>query len=150
MIVTIIAVGKTKKDYVKDGIVEYEKRIAKYARIKWIFIDPSKASNIQDIVAEESAKIVRQIQPSIPLIALDKSGKSYTSEEFALELEEYTGVGQVQFVIGGSHGFDLSLIGNPSVLAFSKMTFEHDIIRLILLEQLYRGLDILGGGKYHK
>lgn len=86
----------------------------------------------------------------VPVIALDSSGSSVSSVEFAYELQKYENIGRVQFVIGGSHGLALPLLKPNFVLSLSSMTFEHDLVRLILLEQLYRALDINHGGAYHK
>jgi 23S rRNA (pseudouridine1915-N3)-methyltransferase len=150
MIITIIAVGKTKKDFVKNGIIEYEKRIAKYGKIKWIWVEPSKESLVENRISEETIKISKQLPEGGINYMLDKSGTQYTSEQFAAQIEECERVGKITFVIGGSDGVDLKVLTNIKLLSFSKATFEHDLVRLILLEQLYRGFDINAGGEYHK
>jgi 23S rRNA (pseudouridine1915-N3)-methyltransferase len=142
MIITIIAV--------KSGIIEYEKRIAKYAKLKWIWIESSKESLVENRITEETAKICKQLQEGSICYILDKSGIQYTSESFANELKNADRVGKITFVIGGSDGVDLKVLTNTKLLSFSKGTFEHDLVRLILLEQMYRGFDINAGGEYHK
>jgi 23S rRNA (pseudouridine1915-N3)-methyltransferase len=150
MIITIIAVGKTKKDFVKNGIIEYEKRIAKYAKLKWIWIESSRESLVENRITEETIKISKQLQDGGVNYILDKSGIQYTSEQFAAKIKECERVGKITFVIGGSDGVDLKVLTNTKLLSFSKGTFEHDLVRLILLEQMYRGYDINAGGEYHK
>ena len=150
MIIAIVAVGKTKKDFVKSGILEYEKRIAKYGKVVWKFVDPSENRVISKQIEEETLKVKKQLEQGVPVIALDKSGFEMNSEQLANKMKEYDRVGKIQFVIGGSHGLALPLLAPDYVLSFSKMTFEHDLIRLILLEQVFRALDINSGGEYHK
>ena len=150
MIITIIAVGKTKKDFVKSGIVEYEKRISKYAKIKWVWIEPSTEVHKTKRIELETQKILTQLSQDAITYILDKSGNQHTSELFAHELLMSQHVGKITFVVGGSDGVDTSKFINTKLLSFSKATFEHDLIRLILLEQLYRGFDINAGGEYHK
>jgi 23S rRNA (pseudouridine1915-N3)-methyltransferase len=150
MIITIIAVGKTKKDFVKDGILEYEKRISKYAKVKWIWIEASNGTTIQKRIEEETTKISKQLSDSDIVYVLDKSGNQYTSEGFAQEIKNTERRGKITFVIGGSDGVNIHLFTGIRLLSFSKSTFEHDLVRLILLEQLYRGFDINAGGEYHK
>jgi 23S rRNA (pseudouridine1915-N3)-methyltransferase len=150
MIITVVAVGKTKKDFVKDGIIEYEKRLLKYGKLVWKFVEASDSKIVSKQIEEETSKVSKQLEQGVPVIVLDKSGIQLSSEQLAEQLQQYERVGKIQVVIGGSHGISLPLLKSDLVVSFSKMTFEHDLVRLLLLEQLYRALDISAGGEYHK
>ena len=151
MIITVLAVGKTKKKFVQDGIIEYTKRLNKYARVKWLFVDPVTSANVESRVQKESELLAIQLKNIDGYtILLDKIGKLQSSEEFALTLSKTQKTGKITLVIGGSDGFDITIIPHDFVVSLSKMTFEHDLVRLVLFEQLYRAYSILEGGKYHK
>lgn len=158
MNVTIIAVGNIKEKYLIDGINEFIKRIKKYSNIKIIEINESKISDLSDksiekSLSEEGSKIISKIGDKDYIITLEIEGKQLTSEDFAYRLEDLKiqGNNDFVFIIGSSHGLsdDVKKISNFE-LSFSKMTFPHQLMRLVLLEQIYRCFRISNNEPYHK
>ena len=155
----IITVGKLKEKYLKDGINEYLKRLQRYATVEIIEVadeqTPDNASDAEElqIKAKEAQRIQKYIKDDTYLIALAIEGKMFTSEQLADKIEQL-GIGgrsHITMVIGGSLGLDDSILKQADLLlSFSKMTFPHQLMRVILLEQIYRSFTIINGGKYHK
>ncbi|MFZ5944973.1 MAG: 23S rRNA (pseudouridine(1915)-N(3))-methyltransferase RlmH [Bacillota bacterium] len=159
MNIKIIAVGKLKEKYLKEGIVEYLKRLQSYAKVEIIEVadekEPANASPVdEDIVKEKEAeRISKHIKQDTYLICLAIDGKQLSSEELAGKLDKLAleGKSDITMVIGGSLGLSQSVISRADFkLSFSKMTFPHQLMRLILLEQLYRAFRIIKGEPYHK
>ena len=155
--INLYCVGKVKEQYLRDAIDEYLKRISKYCSISIIELPdkpiPEKSNSTLEsqIIEAESNGIINKINISSYKIALDLTGKQYTSEEFAekitkIQLSNST----ISFIIGGSLGLsdDLKRICNEKV-SFSKMTFPHQLMRVIFLEQLFRSFKINNNEKYH-
>jgi 23S rRNA (pseudouridine1915-N3)-methyltransferase len=159
MNITILCIGKLKEQYWVDGVKEYSKRLSKYCLLTITEMkeekapdNPSKAQEIA-IVAAEGKTILKQIKGETFVIALDVKGIQYTSEELADKLIQLglTGKSTVSFVIGGSLGLSEDVLDRADLrLSFSKMTFPHQMIRLILLEQIYRSFKIIKNETYHK
>ena len=158
MNINIICIGKLKENYLVDGVKEYCKRISKYATIKILelpdepFSDSPSLKEIQSIQKIEAEKILKYIKPHDYTISLDLTGKQLTSEEFSAKLEEVTlnGFSTINFIIGGSLGISRELVANSSfVFSFSKLTFPHQLIRLFLVEQIFRAFKISHHEKYH-
>lgn len=159
MKITLISVGKIKEKYLKDAINEYSKRLSAYCNLTHIEVADEKApdslsekeeSQIKD---KEGQKILAKIRESQYVFALDLAGKQRTSEAFAKELEKLPiyGDSDVVFVIGGSLGLSQEVIKRSNTqICFSKMTFPHQLMKVILLEQIYRGYRIIRGAPYHK
>ena len=155
----IITVGKLKEKYLKDGINEYLNRLQRYAVVEIVEVadeqTPDNASEAEElqIKAKEAQRIQKYIKDDTYLIALAIEGKMFTSEQPAEKIEQL-GVGgksHVTMVIGGSLGLDDSILKQADLLlSFSKMTFPHQLMRLILVEQLYRSYRIIKGEPYHK
>ncbi len=155
--IDIVCVGKLKETYLKDAIWEYSKRLSKYCQLQIIELPDEKvpttlnASIIKDIKQKESTQILEHIKKDSYIIALDLKGKSYTSEQFS---EKLTFIplthSRITFIIGGTLGMteDLLSVCNESI-CFSKMTFPHQLIRIFLLEQLFRGFKIANHETYH-
>ncbi|GAB7388529.1 23S rRNA (pseudouridine(1915)-N(3))-methyltransferase RlmH [Bacillaceae bacterium] len=159
MQMTIIAVGKLKEKYLREGIAEYEKRLKPYARVRIIEVGDEKEpdawrENETELVKQkEGERILQQIKPGHYVVALAIEGKMWSSEQFAQELHRLglRGKSQIAFVIGGSLGLSKEVLQRADVrLSFSKMTFPHQLMRLILLEQVYRACRIIAGHPYHK
>jgi 23S rRNA (pseudouridine1915-N3)-methyltransferase len=159
MKINIICLGKIKEKFLQDGIEEYKKRISKYASIEVIELSdesiPDNASQkeIDNIKKKEATKIKSHIDSHDFVCALDLSGKQLTSEEFANKLNDITvqGFSTIDFIIGGSLGIDKELITNSNMaISFSKLTFPHQLFRMILLEQIYRAFKINNNETYHK
>lgn len=159
MKITIISVGKIKEKYLKDAIAEYTKRLGKYCRLEMIEVSdektPDQASEIveEGIRAREGERILRYIKDDMYVITLEILGKMMTSEELADQIETLgiQGKSNIVFVIGGSIGLGKAVLKRSDfALSFSKMTFPHQLMRVILLEQIYRGFRIMNGQPYHK
>ena len=156
MKIKIIALGKIKEKYLKDGIEEYLKRLRPYTTLEIIELLPIeiKDENLTEKVLEtEAEKILSNIKPSSFVITLEIGGKQFDSVDFAHEMEQIinSGISEIVFVIGSSCGLSkkVSNIANLK-LSLSKMTFIHQFTRLILLEQIYRAFKIMKNETYHK
>ncbi|MBU7594158.1 23S rRNA (pseudouridine(1915)-N(3))-methyltransferase RlmH [Metabacillus halosaccharovorans] len=159
MNISIITIGKLKEKYLKQGIDEYLKRLTSYAKIEIIELPDEKApENLSEIEMEqvkekEGERILSKISDDTYVIALAIEGKMKSSEQMAKDLDQLAtyGKSKVAFVIGGSLGLSSAVMkrSNDS-LSFSKMTFPHQLMRLILLEQVYRAFRINRGEPYHK
>ncbi|MBD5520442.1 MAG: 23S rRNA (pseudouridine(1915)-N(3))-methyltransferase RlmH [Lachnospiraceae bacterium] len=159
MKITIISVGKIKEKYYRDAIKEYEKRLSRYCKLEIIEVEdektPDKASDaLEDqIKAKEAERILKHIKDDAYLITLEIAGEMHNSEELAQKIEKLgtQGVSHIQFVIGGSLGLHNNVCSRADFpLSFSKMTFPHQLMRVILLEQIYRSYRIINGEPYHK
>lgn len=140
MNIKIIAVGKIREKYLKDGIAEFVKRIQPY-------------SSLQIIETDEEEKILKQIGESSYFIVLDIKGYSLFSEEFAEKIKDVSlsGINQLIFAIGGAEGFSDEVKNRADyLLSLSSMTFVHQMARLILIEQIYRAFRIINNEPYHK
>lgn len=155
----IITVGKLKEKYLKDGIAEYLKRLQRYATVEIVEVadeqTPDGASEAEElqIKAKEGQRIQKYIKDDTYLIALAIEGRMFTSEQLAEKIEQLGLVGRshVTLVIGGSLGLDADILKRANLLlSFSKLTFPHQLMRLILVEQLYRSYRIIKGEPYHK
>ncbi len=159
MRISIICVGKIKEKYLKLGIDEFTKRLSKYCKLEIIELDDEKApENLSDkemlmIKEKEGKKILSKIKDNAHVIALAIDGKNLSSEELADNINNLgvRGTSHIVFVIGGSLGLSDEVLKRANYkLSFSKMTFPHQLMRLILLEQVYRAYRINSGEPYHK
>ncbi len=159
MKITIAAVGKLKERYLKDGISEYSKRLSRFADIEIIEVEdehaPDTLSPAQEaqVKQKEAERLLKRVKEGSFIILLDLAGEQVTSEGFATKLESImlSGSSHITFIIGGSLGLDKSLIAASNYrICLSKMTFPHQLARLILLEQTYRAFKIMKGETYHK
>ncbi|MCF0142146.1 MAG: 23S rRNA (pseudouridine(1915)-N(3))-methyltransferase RlmH [Parasporobacterium sp.] len=157
--IKLICVGKLKEDYLKAAVNEYSKRLSSYCRLQIIQVDDEKCSENASVKEEEAVrdkealKIIKNIKDTDYVITLEIKGKQYTSEGFAALIEKLplTGHSDITFVIGGSIGLgDAVLKRSDMALSFSEMTFPHQLMRVILLEQLYRSYKINKNEPYHK
>jgi 23S rRNA (pseudouridine1915-N3)-methyltransferase len=155
MKMTFLLVGKTDLSYLQEGMSLYEERLKRYSTYKRIEIPELKsASSLSkgEIKEREGELILRQIKPQDEVVLLDVVGRSQTSEEFASFLEKrgiYGSKGLV-FVVGGAYGFSDSVYARGNFkLSLSSMTFSHQLVRLLFLEQLYRAFTIIKGEPYH-
>ena len=159
MKITLITVGKIKEKYLKDAIAEYSKRLSKYCKLDIIEVQdekiPDQASETveEGIRRKEGEKILRYIKDDMYVITLEIAGKMLTSEELADKIKKLgiQGKSSIAFVIGGSIGLGKEVLKRSDyALSFSKMTFPHQLMRVILLEQVYRSYRIMNGEPYHK
>ncbi|MEX2104489.1 MAG: 23S rRNA (pseudouridine(1915)-N(3))-methyltransferase RlmH [Bacilli bacterium] len=159
MQIVIITVGKLKEKYLKQGIEEYAKRLSAYAKITMVEVPDEKAPENMRVAEEEQVKqkegerILQHVKVDHYVIALAIEGDMWSSEKLALEMDRLATYGrsQVAFIIGGSLGLSKDIYKRADqLLSFSKMTFPHQLMRVILLEQVYRGFRINRGEPYHK
>lgn len=156
MKIKIIALGKIKEQFLKDGINEFLKRLTSYCSVEIVELNPIeiKDENLtQKVLDEEAEKILSYIKPESYVITLEIKGKQLFSEEFADKINDINmqGTNELIFVIGSSCGLSQKVSERADFkLSLSKMTFLHQFTRLILIEQIYRAFKILKGETYHK
>ena len=159
MKITLITVGKIKETYLKAAIAEYSKRLSTYCKLEIIEVADEKTPEqrsdhqTQGILAKEAERILKAVKEDSFVITLEINGRQLSSEEFAEKLETLAiqGISHITFIIGGSLGLDREVCKRADFsLSFSKMTFPHQLMRVILLEQIYRGYRIIAGAPYHK
>lgn len=159
MKITIISVGKIKERFFTDAIDEYAKRLSKYCKLNFIEVKDEKtkenaSSTEEDLVKEtEGKRILDKISDSSKVIALAIEGDEFDSVELAKEIESMrvSGTSDLTFIIGGSLGLHKSVLDRADLLlSFSRMTFPHQLMRVILLEQIYRSFRIINNEPYHK
>lgn len=159
MKISIITVGKIKEKFLKDAIAEYSKRLGKYCKLEIVEVadekTPDNASEVvEDLIrAKEGERILKQVKEDSFVITLEINGKQLTSEELAHKIDSLGIQGQshLTFIIGGSIGLGKDVLARSNyALSFSKMTFPHQLMRVILLEQIYRSYRIIHGEPYHK
>lgn len=159
MNITVVSVGKIKEKYLVAGIAEYEKRLSKYCKLTLIEVADEKApeklseKDMLIVKKKEGEKILSKIKENTYVVTLEIEGKQMTSEGFSKKIEDLMleGVSDLTFVIGGSLGLSKDVIARSDFkISFSKMTFPHQLMKMILLEQVYRGFRIIRGEPYHK
>lgn len=159
MNITLITVGKIKEKYLKDAIAEYSKRLGRYCKLDIVEVPdektPDNASEKEElqIKEKEGEAILKQIKDNMYVVALAIDGKHISSKELAALIKDLgiRGDSNIAFVIGGSLGLSKEVLSRANYkLSFSKMTFPHQLMRVILLEQVYRGFRINCGEPYHK
>lgn len=159
MKITIVTVGKLKEKYLKQGIAEYLKRLSAYAKVEVIEVADEKApenlskAEMEEVKKKEGERILAHISQDTYVITLEIGGKMLSSEQLAAKIDELGtyGKSKIAFVIGGSLGISKEVQNRSNLaLSFSKMTFPHQLMRLILLEQVYRAYRIIRNEPYHK
>ena len=159
MNITILCVGQIKEKYFRDAIAEYQKRLSRYCKLRMIEVADEKtkenASEAENdlIRKKEGERLLKHIKDSDYCITLEIDGKMLTSEGLSKEIDRLglAGKSSLVFVIGGSIGLDTAVLKRSDyALSFSKMTFPHQLMRVILLEQIYRSYRIMRGEPYHK
>ena len=159
MKITLITVGKIKEKYLKDAIAEYSKRLSRYCKLEIVEVAdekiPDNASDtVEDAIRDkEGERILKYIKEDAYVITLEIAGKMLTSEEMAGKIEKLgvQGTSHIIFIIGGSIGLGREILKRSDyALSFSKMTFPHQLMRVILLEQIYRSYRIMNHEPYHK
>jgi 23S rRNA (pseudouridine1915-N3)-methyltransferase len=149
----LLQVGKTKKSFTEEAMKHYQKRIRKYARLEVLTVPAAKGKGSTAEQQEEEEKAIRRQLPKDPfLILLDEGGEKMSSEGFSRELEgSHRKRGkELVFAIGGANGFSEALKRDADrILSLSEMTFSHQLVRVLFLEQLFRALSISNGDPYH-
>lgn len=159
MKITILTVGKIKEKYLKDAIAEYSKRLSRYCRLEILEVADEKTPDAASAAAEDSIRqkegerLLKYIRDDAYVITLEIGGTMLDSVSFAKKIEQLgiEGKSHLIFVIGGSIGLGSQVLKRSDyALSFSPMTFPHQLMRVILLEQIYRGYRIIEGAPYHK
>ena len=159
MKITVITVGKIKEKFYRDAIAEYEKRLSRYCKLEIIQVEDEKTpdgvgtASEEAVKKKEAARILRYIREEAHVVTLEIQGKMYDSVGFAGEIEKLAtgGISHIQFIIGGSLGLHEDVCKRADLaVSFSKMTFPHQLMRVILLEQISRAYRIISGEPYHK
>ena len=155
MQITLLFIGKTTDKNIQELITEYQNRLQHYTKFKLVVLEPNKKKLPQDekeLRKLEGELILAEVNPSTTFILLDEKGKGYTSRSFATYIQKQlnTGGKELMFCIGGAYGFDEKVYERADgKIALSAMTFTHQMVRLIFVEQIYRAFTILRGEKYH-
>lgn len=159
MKITLITVGKIKEKYLRDAIAEYSKRLSRYCKLEIIEVadekTPDHASDVMGntIRDKEAERIMKYVKEDAYVITLEINGKLISSEELSAKINQLgiQGTSHIIFIIGGSIGLGKEVLARSDyALSFSKMTFPHQLMRVILLEQIYRSYRIINGEPYHK
>lgn len=156
MNIKIIALGKIKEKFLKEGVDEFLKRLTPYSSVEILELSPIEIKDenlVEKVLDEEGEKILSLIKPSSFVVTLEIGGKMFSSEEFSAKIEELIneGVSELIFVIGSSCGLSKKVSARADLkMSMSKMTFLHQFARLILVEQIYRAFKIMKNEKYHK
>ena len=156
--VTLITVGTLKEDYLKEAVAEYKKRLSQYAKVEEIELkeerinDEDDRSEIERALEREAEKIISKIPKDSVCISLCVEGKQYASEELAELMQSAVNTkGRITLIIGSSHGLSQKVKSACDVrLSFSKLTFPHQLMKVMLFEALYRSFTIIAGKRYHK
>ena len=157
--ITILCVGKIKEKYLKDAIDEYSKRLTRYCKLNIIEVadekTPDDASEAEETIIrrKEGERLLKALPQNAYVVTLEIEGRQYTSPELADRLTQLAvdGNSHIVFIIGGSLGLAPEVLKTSNMrLSFSKMTFPHQLMRVILLEQIYRSYRIINGEPYHK
>lgn len=157
--INVISLGRLKEKYLREAVEEYSKRISGYAKMSIVELEPEKLSDnpsdseIEAALKTEADKIMKKIEPGSFTVAMCIEGKQMASEEFADMLSEKinSGTGVFNFIIGSSFGLHSSVKNAANLkFSFSRMTFPHQLFKVMLLEQIYRAFKINEGGRYHK
>ena len=157
--INIIWVGKLKEKYLQDALSEYSKRLSKYCNLNIIELPDEKLPNnlndslINQIKQKESNNILSHIEKGSYVLALDLKGKQFSSEEFSKKITDISlnSFSSITFIIGGTLGLYENVLKNSNeLICFSKMTFPHQLIRIFLLEQIFRAFKISNNETYHR
>lgn len=159
MRITVLSVGKIKESFLKEGILEYSKRLRKYCQLEIVEVEDEKVPDtageevLEKIREKEGERILKRLPEKAQVITLEIEGKQLSSTKLAQHIEEsgVFGTSHIVFVIGGSIGLGKNIREKSQIkLSFGKMTYPHQLMRLILLEQIYRSFRIICGEPYHK
>ncbi|MBW1707696.1 MAG: 23S rRNA (pseudouridine(1915)-N(3))-methyltransferase RlmH [Deltaproteobacteria bacterium] len=153
--IKIIVVDRTRSAFLKQGETFYLKRLERYAKTEWVEVKPAsikKGRPTFGILDAEGVSIAKNLVSRDYIIALDRSGKAYDSEELALHIEKLSLThDRLTFVVGGPLGLSKTILDRShEIFSLSRLTLTHEMSRLLLLEQLYRAFTIIKGEKYHK
>lgn len=150
--IKIVCVGKIKEAFYRDAIDEYKKRLSKYTDIEIIEVQDEGLTDEKTAIKKESEKILKVVNPKDYIITMEIEGKELSSTELATKIDSIFNINSnITFIIGGSYGLsdEIKKLSNYK-LSFSKLTFPHQLFRVLLLEQIYRSYKIINNETYHK
>lgn len=154
MKISLFVFGKDKPEFVHEGSLSFIKNLQKFATIEVIILKDEKVhDNVTKVLEKEADTLLKSIPANSHLIVCDDKGKAYDSTEFAKQISDYIdkGIGHLSIVIGSAHGLHQKVKDQADIrLSLSRMTMNHQLVRLVLLEQLYRAFTIVNGTPYHK
>lgn len=143
-LIRLIYPGKTKEGFIKEGVERYIRFLRPYARVELVEVKPGRGSK-EEVIRRESEELLREVKS--PFFLLDREGRQLSSEEFAGVIKDRS---EVVFIIGGAYGVSEEVRkASALMISLSKMTFTHELSRLLLMEQLYRAMTIIHGKRYH-
>ena len=150
--IKIICVGKVKESFYREAIQEYQKRLSKYTKLEIIEVPDSTTNRPEENRQKERELIQKYIGARDYIVTLEIEGRAFSSEQLAEKIDDlFQNYSTITFVIGGSYGLDASIKEKSDLsLSFSKMTFPHQLFRILLLEQIYRSYKIIHHESYHK
>ncbi len=150
----LLFLGRTKDGFIAEGIEAYSSRLKHYTNFSISILKEKKKGNrAKSLKGDQGVLLLKTVPAGALIVALDSRGSQFSSESFARKIEEWElrGIRQVNYLIGGPDGLSSDVTGSADLLlSLSKMTFTHDMVRLFLVEQLYRAYTIKAGEKYHK
>ena len=152
MKIKLVMVGKNKDQWIKSAIEEYIKRLSGFCQFEFLCVQDASHFDIKKQKLEEERNIIKLIKNDSYIVLLDRKGSVMTSDEFAKKLDNWMqSTSTITFIIGGSNGVsDILKSKAHTIISFGKLTFTHQMMRVILLEQIYRAYTILSGKSYHK
>lgn len=156
MKIKLIVVGKTKEPFLQQGEKEFQQRLSRFCQLEWIVVKEEKITSNKsdyDIIYKEAKRILNKVSKATYILALDRTGEQMSSEQLAKFLQQKMNEAfeEITFIIGGALGLAEDILKSATkILSLSKMTFTHEMSRLIFLEQLYRAFTIIKGISYHK
>lgn len=150
--IKIICVGKIKEKFFKEAINEYSKRLTKYTKLEIIEVDDINSDDINQTLSKERDLIFKHLNQKDYIVTLEIEGQEFTSSDLAKKIDNILTINSnITFIIGGSYGLHSDVKNKSNLkLSFSKLTFPHQLFRVILLEQIYRSYKILNNESYHK
>ena len=151
MKIRLIVIGKPKYSFIQEGIEEYMARVNRYVDFEYIQINDIKGVSEPRVLIERETERIEKVLKCNDVVILDQNGKEFTSEGFAKFLRSYIdrGIRCLEFVVGGAYGLTEEFKGQYVKVSLSKMTFPHDLVRVIFLEQVYRAFTIMNKQSYH-
>jgi len=147
----ILWVGKSKEEWVKEAVTEYTGRIRRYTPLELAEVRDEKGAAAEDMRRRECERLEKHIPPNARVVMLDEHGEQMDSRIFSefISKQRDSGCGEMVFIIGGAYGFSEEFRKRGKLVSLSKMTFTHQMIRVFLLEQIYRAFTIMNGEPYH-
>ncbi len=151
MKIRVLWVGKSREEWVKDSVAEYSGRIRRYTSLELFEVRDEKGAAAEEMRHRECERLEKHIPPNARVVMLDERGEQMDSRIFSsfISKERDSGCGEMVFIIGGAYGFSEEFRKRGKLLSLSKMTFTHQMIRVFLLEQIYRAFTIINGEPYH-